>query len=548
MPRKHLDPGRRAYARRAWKDAHELLSLADRESSLRAADLERLATAAYLIGRETEFDRALERAHRAYRDAGDRPRAARCAFWIGFHLLVGGKTGPSTGWLARGQRLLDQEGRETPEAGYLLLPFAEQHLQAGELERARAVAHEAAGFGTRLGERDLIAAARHVEGRALLEMGRLEEGFTLLDEAMVAVTSGELSPMMTGLVYCSVINCCQRVQELGRAREWTAALGRWCQDQRQMMIFTSTCLVHRAEILQLQGAWADALAEASRACQQHTEGLHEHPPGAGFYQQGEVLRLRGEFDAAENAYRNASRAGAESQPGLALLWLARGRTRAAAAAIGRALAATVEPLERARLLPARVEILLAGRDHEGARAACAELTEVVARFPTGMMRATAAQAQGAVELAAGKVSEALVLLRLAWKEWQALEIPYAAARMREALGLACRVLGDREGGRMELEAARAAYASLGARPDIARVDALLVHRTDAGPQGLTPREVQVLRLVAAGKTNKNVADALSLSVKTIERHVGNILMKLDVPSRAAATAWAYEHEVVRPPD
>lgn len=548
MPRKHLDRGRRAYTRRAWKDAHESLSLADRESSLRAADLERLATAAYLIGRETEFDRALERAHRAYRDAGDRPRAARCAFWIGFHLLVGGKTGPSTGWLARGQRLLDQEERETAEAGYLLLPFAEQHLRAGELERARAVAHEAAGFGTRLGERDLIAAARHVEGRALLEMGRLEEGFTLLDEAMVAVTSGELSPLMTGLVYCSVINCCQRVQELGRAREWTAALSRWCRDQRQMMIFTSTCLVHRAEILQLQGAWADALAEAGRACQQHTEGIHEHPPGAAFYQQGEILRLRGQLDAAENAYRSASRAGAESLPGLALLWLARGRTRTAAAAIGRALDATLEPLERARLLPARIEILLAGRDLEGARAACAELTEVVARFPTGMLRATTAQAQGAVELAAGKAREALVLLRLAWKEWQALEIPYAAARTREALGLACRVLGDREGGRMELEAARAAYASLGARPDIARVDALLVHRTGAGSHGLTPREVQVLRLVAAGKSNKEVADALSLSVKTVERHVGNILMKLDVPSRAAATAWAYEHEVVRPPD
>jgi DNA-binding CsgD family transcriptional regulator len=200
------------------------------------------------------------------------------------------------------------------------------------------------------------------------------------------------------------------------------------------------------------------------------------------------------------------------------------------------------------LLPARIEILLAGRDHEGARAACAELTEIVARFPTGMLRATAAQAQGAVELAAGKSREALVLLRLAWKKWQALEIPYAAARTREALGLVCRVLGDREGGRMELEAARRVYASLGARPDIARVDALLVHRTDAGPHGLTPREVQVLRLVAAGKSNKEVADALSLSVKTVERHVGNILMKLDVPSRVAATAWAYEHGVVRPPD
>jgi len=548
MPPKHLDRGRRAYDRRAWKDAHALLSLADRQTALRAGDLERLGTAAFLIGREKEFERALERAHRAYRDAGDRPGAARCAFWIGLQLFLRGKTGPATGWLARGQRLLDEEGRETAEAGYLLLPVAEQHLGAGEWERARAVAREATGFGTRLGDRDLVAAARHVEGRTLLEMGRVEEGFALLDEAMLEVTSGELSPMMTGLVYCSVINCCQRVQALGRAREWTAALGRWCQDQRQMMVFTSTCLVHRAEILQLQGAWADALAEARRACQPQTDGPGGQAPGAAFYQQGEIFRLRGELDAAEKAYRSASRAGAEPQPGLALLWLARGRTRAAAAAIGRALDETVEPLARARFLPAQVEILLAGRDHEGARTACAELAEIAAKFHIDVLRATAAQTQGALELAAGKPREALVRLRLAWKEWQALGIPHAAARTREMLGLACRSLGDRAGGRMELEAARAAYASLGAGPDIARVDTFLTpHRTDAGPQGLTPREVQVLRLVAAGKSNKELADALSLSVKTIERHVGNILMKLDVTSRVAATAWAYENEVVRPP-
>ena len=432
------------------------------------------------------------------------------------------------------------------EEGYLLLPVAEQHLQAGEWERARAAAREATGFGTRLGDRDLVAAARHVEGRTLLEMGRVEEGFALLDEAMVEVMSGELSPMMTGLVYCSVINYCQRVHALGRAREWTDALGRWCKEQRQMVVFTTTCLVHRAEILQLQGAWADALAEARRACRQHTEGIGKYPSGAAYYQQGEILRLRGELDAAEKAYRSASRAGAEPQPGLALLWLARGRTRAAAAAIGRALGETVEPLGRARFLPARVEILLAGRDHEGARAACAELAEITVRFPLDVLRASSAQAQGVLELATGNPREALVRLRLAWKEWQALEIPHAVARARELLGLACRALGDRAGGRMELEAARAVYEGLGAGPDIVRVDALLAHRADAGPNGLTSREVQVLRLVAAGKSNKEVADAFSLSVKTVERHVGNILTKLDVPSRAAATAWAYENEVVRP--
>jgi ATP/maltotriose-dependent transcriptional regulator MalT len=548
MPPKDLDRGRRAYDRRAWKDAHELLALADREIALSAADLERLATAALLIGRERESARALERAHRAYRDAGDRPSAARCAFWIGFFLFVRGETGPATGWFARGQRVLEQEGRETAEAGYLLLPVAEQHLRAGEWERARAVAHEATGIGTRRGDRDLVAAARHVEGKALLEMGQVEVGFALLDEAMVEVTSGELSPMMTGVIYCSVIGCCHRVHALGRAREWTTALTRWCEAQQQMLVFTSTCLVHRAEILQLQGAWAAALAEARRASAQHAEGIDEFPSGPAFYQQGEVLRLRGDLDAAEEAYRSASGAGAEPHPGLALLWLARGRTRAAAAAIGRALDETGEPLARARLLPAQVEILLARRDHEGARAACDELAEIAERFHTDALRATAAQARGALELAAGNPRGALVELRLAWKEWQVLECPHAAARTRELLGLACRLLGDRAGGRMELEAAGAAYEGLGARPDAARVDALLANRPDAGRLGLTPREVQVLRLVAAGRSNKEVGDALSLSVKTVERHVGNILTKLDVPSRVAATAWAYENEVVGRPD
>jgi DNA-binding CsgD family transcriptional regulator len=546
MPRGDLDRGRRAYDRRAWRDAHDLLSLADRESALRPPDLERLATAAFLIGREKEFERALERAHQAYRDSGDRPGAARCAFWIGLRLFVRGEAEPASGWFARAQRLLDQDAPAAVEAAYLLIPVAEQHLRAGHWEPARAVAREAAGAGARFGDRDLTAAARHQEGRALLGLGRAEEGFALLDEAMVAVTAGELSPMMTGLIYCSVIGCCQRVQALGRARAWTAALGRWCRDQRQRITFTSTCLVHRSEILQLQGAWSDALAEARRACEPSVDGADAPPPGEAFYQQGEILRLRGDLDAAEQAYRSASRAGVEAQPGLALLWLARGRTRAAAAAIGRALEETVEPLARVRFLPAQVEILLAGRDHEGARVACAELAELAARLQTDVLRATAAQAEGTRELAAGNPREALVRLRLACKEWQALEIPHAVARTREALGLACRALGDRAGGRMELEAARAAYERLGAGPDLARADALLAHRPGAGPGGLTPREVQVLLLVAAGKSNKEVADGLSLSVKTVERHVGNILLKLDVPSRAAATAWAYENEVIRP--
>lgn len=543
MPRKLLHRARRAYDRSAWRDAYELFSLVDGETGLPAADLERLAIAAFLTGRETEFERTLGRAHRAYRDAGDCPRAARCAFWIGLLLFLSGKSSAATGWFAQGRRLLAQVGGKRVEEGYLLIPVAEQHLQSGAADRARVVAREAAELGVRLRDRDLVAAARHIEGRALLEMGRIEEGFAVLDETMVEVTSGGLSPMMTGLIYCSVINCCQRVHALGRAREWTAALGRWCQDQRQMVMFTGTCLVHRAEILQLQGAWSAALAEARRVCEERAQGLGSF--GAALYQQGEILRLRGELDAAETAYRSAGRAGAETQPGLALLWLARGRTRAAAAAIERVLDETTEPLERARFLPAQIEIQLAARDHAAARAACAELGRIAARFRIDVLRAAAAQARGAIELAGGHPREALVRLRLAWKEWQALEIPYAAARTRELLGLACRALGDRAGGRIELEGARAAFAGLGAAPDVARVDALLAHRAGAGLKGLTRREVEVLRLIAGGRSNKGIGETLALSVKTVERHIGNIFTKLDVPSRAAATAWAYENEVIR---
>ena len=535
-----------AYASGAWADAYELLTLADRDDSLSAGHLERLATAAFLIGREGEFERTLERAHLAYRDAGDRPRAARCAFWIGLRLLLRGATGRATGWLARGERLLEQEGRETAEAGYLLLPVAERHLEAGEWERARAVAGQATEIGTRLGERDLTAAAQHLEGRALIGTGRVEQGLALLDEAMVAVTSGELSPMMTGLVYCSVIDSCQRIHAIGRAREWTTALERWCDDQDQLVAFTSTCLAHRAEILQLRGDWADALAEARRAWERNAEVADQRPPGAALYQQGEIFRLRGELDAAEEAYRGASRAGADPQPGLALLWLARGRTRSAAAAIGRALDATTDSIERARLLPALVEILVSADDTEVARGACDELEQIAARFDTGVLRAAAAQARGTLDLAEGASRESLIQLRCAWKVWQALEIPYASARARELIGLACRAVGDRDGGRLELEAARDAYEALGAAPDLARVEALLLPRERGATRGLSPRELQVLRLVAAGNSNKAIAAELSLSVKTIERHVSNILTKLDVPSRVGATAWAFEHDIVQP--
>ena len=538
-----LDQGRRSFAAWAWLEAYEALARADEAAPLAAEDLELLATSAYMLGRDDEWMRNLERAHQLYVDAEETQRAARCAIWVGINLALRGEVGGASGWLGRAQRLLEHDGRECAERGYLLMPVMFQHEAAGDFAAAAATAAEAAELGQRFGDADLLALAAHGQGYMLIKHGQVKEGLALLDEAMVAVTTGELSPIPTGLVYCGVIMACQEVYEMRRAGEWTAALTRWCEEQPDVVAFTGRCLVHRAEIMQLRGAWADALEEARRAALRFEETMN---PAAGlaFYRQGELLRLQGQFDAAEEAYREASRCGWEPQPGLAQLRLAQGRADVAAAAIGRAEGEVSEPLKRAGLLAAYVEIMLAVGDEEKARAACHELGEIAGRYESGMLAAMVEQARGAVDLAAGDARSALVSLRHAWRQWHDLEAPYEAARVRVLVGLACRALGDDDTAAMELEAAQTVFAQLGAAPDVARVDALGPTAAPVDVHGLTPRELQVLRLVAAGSTNKAIAAELVVSERTVDRHVSNIFMKLRVPTRAAATAFAYEHKLV----
>jgi DNA-binding CsgD family transcriptional regulator len=538
-----LERGHEHYARRAWPDAYRSLSAADQATRLGGEDLELLAMTAYLIGRDEDYLRALERAHHAHLDAGERLRAIRSAFWLGLRLFFRGEVGPATGWLARAERLLEHEPHECAERGYLLLPVVEQHLAAGDLEAAFATAAEAALIGERCGDADLIAFTRHEQGRIRIRQGQVEKGLALLDEVMVSATAGELSPLVTGLMFCSVIEACQEVYAFGRAHEWTAALAQWCEKQPDMVAFTGVCRVHRAEIMQLRGAWQEAIDEAQRA-RERAEGVSRQTAAAALYQQAEVHRLRGEFAAAEEAYRSASQRGLEPQPGLALLRLAQGRTAAAVAAIQRAISATADPLLRTRLLPARIEIALAAGGVEDARAGCRELEQIAASLDTAVLGAMAAHARGAVELAEGDARAALGSLRRAFEVWQRIEAPYVAARVRELIGLACRALGDDDGAGLELDAARAGFEQLGAAPDLARIDSLTRGAPSGRAHGLTPRELQVLRLVAAGKTNKRIAAELFLSEKTVDRHVSNILTKLDVPSRAAATAHAYRHALI----
>ena len=535
--------GREAFVRRQWADAVAELSAADREAPLEPEDLERLATAAYLAGSDDDSVAVWERAHHELLRRSEVLRAARCAGWLVFVLLNGGEFARAGGWLARARRLLDEDPRDCAERGHLLVPEAFQHAFAGDWPNAYAIAGQAAAIGDRFGDMDLVTLARNIQGRALIAQGKTVEGMTLLDEVMVAVMADEVSEIVAGAVYCSVIEACQEVLDLRRAQQWTAALTHWCDSQPDLVPFSGHCLVHRAEIMQLHGAWPDAL----EAAQQASERLLLRPQpavGAAFYQQAELHRLRGEFGRADEAYQQASRWGREPQPGLARLRLVQGQIDVAAAAIRRVVDAAEDGVARSRLLPAHVEIMLAAGDVHAARAAADELSEMADDLDAPLLRALAAQAQGAVLLSEGDARVALAALRPAWTAWQELEVPYEAARVRVLIGLACRQLGDEESAEMELDAAHWIFGRLGAVPDVARAQSLSGKAAAKPTGGLTARELEVLHLVATGKTNRVIAADLFLSEKTVARHVSNIFTKLGLSSRAAATAYAYEHDLV----
>jgi DNA-binding CsgD family transcriptional regulator len=536
--------GREAAGRLAWADAYGALSLADQSSSLRVEDLELLATAAYLLGRVEDCLGALQRAQQLHAEAGEFRRAARCAFWLAFHLGSAGELAQAGGWLARASRLLEHEPPDCAERGLLLLSLAVQHIGADDNAAAREESARAAAIGRDAGDADSVALGLHVQGRALVRLCRVGEAMAAFDEAMVAVVAGELSPVVVGTVYCSMLEGCQEVLEWRRAREWTEALTAWCDSQPDMVTFSGRCLVHRAEILHLQGAWPQAVEEARRAAQRLAHGADSWATGPALYRQAEVSRVLGDFTAAEDAYQQASRWGLEPQPGLALLRLAQGRTDTATAAIRRVVSETSDRLGRAKLLPVQVEIMLAVGDLSAARDAAGELTEIAERYHTLALRAVADHARGAVLLAEGDARAAVVALRGAWQAWRELEAPYEAARVRVLVGLGCRALGDEEAAAMELEAARTVFAQLGAAPDLARLEALAHREAAWKAHGLTERELQVLRLVATGATNHGIASQLFVAEKTVDRHVSNIFVKLGVASRAAATAYAYEHRLL----
>src|SRR5262249_8694291 len=482
-------------------------------------------------------------AHRQFLGVADYEGAARCAFWLAFQLFNAGEASRGNGWIVRAQRALDQHSVDSVIRGHLLIPRAVRCIVEGDAVAALDLFRQAVSIGERFGDRDLMALARHGCGRALIRLGRIAEGVGLLDEAMVGIVAGEISPVLTGDIYCSVLEACHEIFDWTRAQEWTSALSGWCASQPDLVPYRGQGLVRRAEMLQLRGAWEEAINEADRACE-HLAAPRQSALGAAFYQRAELHRLRGEFPQAERGYRTAMDAGRNAQPGLALLRLAEGKVDAAAAAIGNALDSAREQRMRANMLTAYVEIMLVAGRVIDARAGAMELSEIADVVNAPFLIAMAAHAMGAVLLAEDNPRDARMRLEEAWRTWSQNGAAYEAARTRVLLGGSCRQLGDAEGAQLEFAAARDVFGRLHAATDLARLEMCCRATVSGNASGLTARELEVLRLVATGKTNRMIADILRISEKTVIRHVSNIFNKIDVPTRAAATAYAHQRHLL----
>lgn len=530
---------REAYERREWLAAYDGLTDAA-PGHLVPEDLVRLATAAYLLGERDDCVASLRRAYHLDIDAGDRLAAARCAFWLAMVLLTGGETVAGSRWVARSHRLLAEVGGDAVERGYLLVHEMYRHVRAGELDPAYRTAERITGYGRRYGEPDLVATGLSSQGRMLLYRGRVPDGLALLDEAMVGVLEGSVSTIFAGNVYCSMIQACQEIADFDRAARWTAALTTWCSGQPDLVAFTGQCAVHRGQIMRAHGAFDEALTEFDLSVRRHLAVGTPRRAGVAMAERGDVLRIRGDLDGAQAAYDRATAYGKEPQPGLALLWLDQGRTTTAVGTVRRLLGEALDPVHRAQLLPAAIEILLAGDRADEAAPSVDELETIATEFGCPAGRARAGHARALFAVRTGDPAAALPAIRGAVSTWERLDARYDTARSRVLLGRVLRALDDEQSAVTELATARRTLAELGATPAEDEAAGLLGPEY---PRSLTAREVEILQQLACGRTNAEIAAALLLSEKAIARHLSNILTKLGVPTRTAAAAFAQAHHL-----
>jgi DNA-binding NarL/FixJ family response regulator len=513
--------------------------LAARRDALTAAELDDLGLAAWFLGHEAECVRAWDDAHRAYLDAGETDAAIRCVFWLGFTLADHGETVRAGAWMARLFELLVAAGRPPQDDANAVLAQGQRAFAEGRFDESIGLGERALALAQAGRDDDLEVLATMGLGRSLIHVGRISEGFACMDRVMLAISSGRVSDRAAGPAYCAIVASCLDRWDLDRARVWTRDLNDWCDAQRGLEPFRGECSVHRASVLRLMGEWDEAEATLVDVCarERRAQTLEN-----AYYGIGELNRLVGRRAEAEAAYRRASELGREVQPGLALLRRDEGRPGAARAGVARALEASPIPGLRAELLAAQVELEIEHGQAEVARRAASDLRAMSDLLGTDYLRAQADRAEARVLLGTDATEQVLPLLRRSWSAWRELEAPYEAAITRVLLGRACRALGDEEDAQLEFDAARTVLTGLGAVADLGRLERIAAgDDRPAASAGLTRRELEVLRLVAGGRSNRQIATELFLSERTVARHVSNILGKLDLANRAAATAFAFEH-------
>ncbi|SNR59751.1 regulatory protein, luxR family [Haloechinothrix alba] len=536
-----LVAAREAYSRHDWHSACKGFAAAREQGELSPDDCHAAAKSAWWLGRIAECLEGFEEAYRRFLAAGQPLQAAMSALLLGIHSQERGETARGSAWLSRVRRLVADEP-DSAVHGYLLYTDMFATMGDGDVENALSYARRMEALGNRLGDPNVAALGVLGQGRALVKQGLVGDGLSLLDEAMLAAVSDQLDPTWAGAIYCHLMDVCQELLDLRRAVEWTMVATRQLDVHPEVSTLPGICRVHRAQVLQVQGDWRRAEREASRACQDMSH-VHVLSAAEGHYELGEIRRLKGDRTGAEESFKHAHRLGRDPQPGLALLRLTEGRVDVAVGSLRAALACERnDRLKRARLCAAQVEVATVAGDLTTAAGACAELESTAHAYGSSGLEATASQARGRVHLAEGSASEALAALRAACRSWQDLDAPYEAARTRVLIAEAYRALGDDSAVELELEAARVVFQRLGAATDARHA----AERAASAPLpgGLSDREVEVLRLVATGRSNREIAAELVISEKTVHRHLSNIFGKLELSSRTAAAAFAYDHGLV----
>lgn len=534
----HLETARQHHQASRWVQACDEYAAADQATPLAVEDLESWAESGQVVGRIDEAIAVLTRCFELRAHAGDVHGATRAAYWLwSAHVLARGELAMAAGWVERARTLAEQRG--PGEYGWLLVPRAYVCIGRSDYATAEGLLRRAAELGVGRGDVDLVTIATTMRGRASLKLGSLDDGLALLDEAMVRILTRATSVRATSAMYCAAIGSCYEVQEIARATEWSVALDRWLGTLPQVGgVYFGNCRIYRAILMRLRGDWPRAEAELEQACRELSlDG--RLVAGHAWYELGELRRLQGK-PGVEEAFEQATAFGHPAQPGLALHRLGEGKVQAADAGLRRVLAERGMAGDRLVLLPAAVEICLDTGRIDEAKVVVAELEDIARTYPTTAMRAILGAALGAVALSEHRPADALARLREASDRWRELDAPYETARVGVRIGQGCRALGDEEGALMELRAALATFERLGARPDASRARGLLSGR-DGHRDVLSPRELEVLRLIVSGRTNAEIAASLFLSERTVHRHVSNILTKLGVRSRTSAAMYAVRH-------